>query len=427
MRIFLTGATGFIGGHVLHALLAAGHTVTCLARGTGATRLRHAGYPGVAVAEAPFQAATDWPALVAGHDAVVNCVGIIRETAGGSFEEIHTHAPVALFEAAAAVGVRKVVQVSALGADEGATTAYHLSKRDADRRLMELGVPYVVLRPSLVYGPGDHSMTFFQSLAALPVTPVPGDGQSQLQPLHVEDLARAVVQAVQREDLRNLTLDLGGADTLSFDALLDTLARRLGKRRALKLHVPLPMMRLAATMTDALGGHGPISSDELSMLQRGNHGDNGPFIQAFGFAPVGLETGLARTPLSQADRWAALLTLLRVPLRFSVAFIWIATGIVSAFLHSTENSLTLLARTGLTGNLALAALYGICLFEIVLGLATAVGWRVRLLGTVQVALMLFFMAVLTVTQPDLWTDPFGPLTKNIPLLGATLAMMALEE
>jgi hypothetical protein len=268
-------------------------------------------------------------------------------------------------------------------------------------------------------------MTFFQSLAALPVTPVPDDGESLLQPLHVEDLARAVTLAVQREDLRDLTVDVGGTDTLSFNVLLDTLARRLGKRQALKLHVPLPIMRLAAGVTDALGGRGPISGDELSMLQRGNRGENGPFIAAFGFAPVGLEAGLARTPLTQSDRWAASLTLLRVPLRLSVAFIWIATGIVSAFLH--ENSLILLAKTGLTGGLAQAALYGICLFEIALGLATAAGWRVRLLGTVQIGLMLFFMAVLTVTQPELWTDPFGPLTKNIPLLGATLAMMALEE
>src|SRR5262249_19574652 len=198
--------------------------------------------------------------------AVINAVGIIRETRTARFDDVHTHAPVALFEAAARGGIRKVVQISALGADEQARSRYHLSKRGADRRLAELGVPYVVLRPSFVYGPRDHSMTFFQSLAALPLTPVPGDGQYRVQPVHIEDLVPAVVLAVERDDLKDLTVDVGGAASVTFDELLDELAQRLSKPRARKLHVPWWLMRLGAAVTDALGGRGPITSDELGML-----------------------------------------------------------------------------------------------------------------------------------------------------------------
>src|SRR5262249_56179314 len=113
-----------------------------------------------------------WLDRVAGHDAVLNAVGIIRERPGSTFDAVHTDAPIALFDAAARIGIRMVVQISAMGADERAVTRFHRSKRAADRHLARLGVPYLVLRPSFVYGPGDHSMNFFARLARLPITPV---------------------------------------------------------------------------------------------------------------------------------------------------------------------------------------------------------------------------------------------------------------
>jgi len=309
MKVFLTGATGFIGGHALRALAARGHEVTCLVRprpvrnGTaqGAARvpaLTNLG--GVRVVEGQWTAPEAWLRHVVGRDAVLNAVGIIRETRGASFDAMHTAAPVALFEEAARVGARKIVQVSAMGADEGAASRYHRSKRAADQRLAALGVPFVALRPSVVYGPGDHSMTFFSRLAALPLTPVPGDGRYLLQPLHVDDLVRALVLATERDSLSSLILDVGGGQALSFDDLLTVLARRPrpgGRARdARLLHVPWSLMRLVAATTDLLGGHGPITGEELGMLRRGNAGDNGPFIEQFGFTPRPFVQGVDGRP-----------------------------------------------------------------------------------------------------------------------------------
>jgi nucleoside-diphosphate-sugar epimerase len=426
MRVFLTGATGFIGGHILRALAERGHQVTCLARSQGAGQIDAQSWPHVRTVVGEFTQPESWLDQIPGHDVVINAVGIIRETPGASFEAVHTRAPIALFEAAKRAGVRKIVQISAMGADEGAQSRYHLSKRAADQSLATLGVPYVVLRPSIVYGPQDHSMTFFLSLAALPITAVPGDGQFQVQPVHVDDVVRAVVLAVERDDLKDLTADVGGREPITFDALLDVLARRLGKRQARKFHVPVGIMRAAAAVTDALGGRGPITGEELGMLRRGNVGDNRPFIEQFGFEPIPYAAGIARKPLTEADRWHARLTHVRLPLRWSVAFIWLITGFISIFV-STERGFDLLAQVGITGALANLALYGTASLEIALGLATAAGWRVRLMGCVQILLMCGFMAILTARMPTLWLDPFGPLTKNIPLIGATLAMMALEE
>jgi uncharacterized protein YbjT (DUF2867 family) len=428
MRIFLTGGTGFIGGHLLRALSARGHLVTCLARGEGARRLEAMALPGVRVVRGEFTDPGPWSAELMGQQAVMNTVGILREKKPGEFAVVHTEAPIALFEAAARAGVGKIVQLSALGADEGARSQFHQSKRAADARLAELGVPYVVLRPSFVYGPGEYSMTNFLSLAALPITPVPGDGQFRAQPVHVEDVARALVLAVEREDLQELTIDMGSRATLTFDAMLDILARWLGRRGgARKLHIPWGVMHLVAAATDRMGGRGPVTREEVGMLRRGSTADVHAFVEQFGFEPVSFEVGIARRRHSEATLWHARLKPLRVPLRLSVAFIWIASGIVSAFLYPESESRALLERVGITGAPATAALYATSLFEIALGLATAAGWRIRLLGTIQLALILAFTALLTAGMPELWLHPFGPLTKNVPLIGATLVMMGLEE
>ena len=292
MRIFLTGATGFIGGHALRLLLARGHNVTCLVRpGNNAASLP--AHPALRLVHGEWTAPTTWLAHVPGHGAVVNAVGIIRETPRASFAAVHTAAPLALFVAATRAGVGRIVQVSALGADEGAASRYHRSKRAADRGLVALGVPHIVLRPSLVYGPGDHSMAFFARLAALPLTPVPGDGHYRVQPIHVADLARAIALAVEAPTPLAATLDAGGGEALTFDQLLDTLARRRGKSAARKVHLPWPLMRLVARATDLLG-RGPITSEELGMLRRGNHADIAPFVAAFGFTPMTFREGIGQ-------------------------------------------------------------------------------------------------------------------------------------
>jgi uncharacterized protein YbjT (DUF2867 family) len=426
MRIFLTGATGFIGGHLLRSLAKRGHSVTCLARGYGRQQPETLALPGVTVVEGEFTVPASYVGFVAGHDAVVNTVGIIRETAGNTFDVVHTQAPMALFDAAAAAHVTKVVQISAMGADEKAWSRYHLSKQAADRHLAGLGVAFLILRPSVVYGPQDHSMTLFEALAALPVTPVPGDGQYRLQPVHIDDLVRAVVLAIERDDLRDIIADVGGGEPITFDELLDVLARRLGKRRACKLHVPWGAMAATAAVTDALGGRGPISGDELSMLRRGNFTTDHTFVERFGFAPVPFAVGIARKPLTEADHWHARLMFLRVPLRWSIAFIWLATGLISMFV-SADEGYSLLRQVGITGALASLALYGTASLEVGLGLATLVGWRVRWLGVVQLVLIIGFTIILTAGIPALWWHPFGPLSKNVPLMVATLVMMALEE
>lgn len=294
MNIFLSGASGFIGGHILSALSAQGERVTCLLRPASAARSHIERLPGVRMVEGEWTEPANWLRELAGHQALVNAVGIIRETRGASFAQIHTITPITLFDAAVRVGVSRIVQISALGADEGATSPFHLSKRAADQFLLHLSTSSVILRPSLVYGPADHSMAFFSRLARLPLTPVPGDGCYRVQPLYVRDLARAVLIALQSPDFPTGPVDLGGGEVLTFNAMLDLLARQQGNRRgARKVHIPWKAISLLALATELAGGHGPITRDELSMLRRENFTrQQARFSELFGFEPLPFRQGL---------------------------------------------------------------------------------------------------------------------------------------
>lgn len=431
MKIFLAGATGFIGGRLLRAFVEQGWEVVCLARpGRSTVRLEALALPQVSVLRAELHQTAVWSADVAGCDAVVNAVGIIRERRRGEFDDVHRRFPIALFEAAAALPAaprRKCVQISAMGADAGAETAYHLTKRAADERLQELdSLDRLILRPSIVYGPGDQSMTFFQSLAALPIVLLPGDGRSRLQPIHVDDVVKAVVQFLSGELAAPPAgpIDAGGEGAVTFRDLLAKLARRMGGLPPWMLPTPAFVMDAVAAATD-LVGHGPISRDELSMLRRGNTGPLEDFQKTFGWTPVPIDVGLARTALSPADRLAARIGPLKIFLRLSIASVWWMTGVICAT-YAFSTSVAFLGRVGLAGPLAAGVLYATCLLELALGTAVAFGWQARRVCILQMAMIEFFSVVLSFVAPELWLDPFGGLTKNIPLITAIYILWAWE-
>ena len=168
MRILLTGASGFIGRHLLHALLAEGHDVVCAVRHPDGLP----SHPRLSVIHADFANDTGkstWLARLSGVEAVVNTVGIFRERGTQTFANLHTLSPCALFAACAeSDDVHMVVQLSALGADEGADTAYHLSKKAADDYLATLPLRGVIVQPSLVYGADGASARVFKAMASLP-------------------------------------------------------------------------------------------------------------------------------------------------------------------------------------------------------------------------------------------------------------------
>lgn len=424
MKILLTGATGFIGGHILQALINAGHAVTACVHRPQSIIL-----PKVHVVKVDFEQdchVSYWLPRVQGIDIVINCVGIIRETRHQSFDALQRATPIALFQACTKANVKKVIQLSALGADDTAFSRYHLSKKAADDFLAPLAIDWLILQPSIVYGPDAKSMDFFKALAALPFMPVVDGGHQQIQPVHINDLVKAIMRSLEPDAPMRLYLPVVGPQALSFRELLSQLNAWLGLPPPHFWSMPFSSARIIGPLLGALENW-PITSETLKMLRSGNVSDVTPFATYIGTQPQSLEETLQATPAQSADFQQARLYFLLPALRWALALLWIMTGFVSAFLYPSMASYALLEKIAITGIMAPIALYGAAVLDFSLGIALLMRYQLKRVATVQMMLMVLYSILITFGLPELWAHPFGPVTKNIPLVVATLILIAVER
>lgn len=421
MRVLLTGASGFIGRAVAHALRQRGHAVVRASRGAAAS---------ADVVQADFAdvpARTWWAARLAGIDAVVNAVGILREQRGQRFQALHTDAPVELFHACAAAGVGTVVQVSALGADDSARSAYHRSKKAADDVLRTLPLRAAIVQPSLVYGPGGSSTALFDKLAMAPVLPFPAGGRMHVQPVHLDDVVAGIVRLVESPPERVATVAFAGPRPMELRAYLRELRQALGESsRQWVVPVPAPLFRAAA----AVAGHVPgsmLDRDTADMLLAGNATPDNALPALLGHAPRAPREFMEPAAREAARRAAALDLWLPV-LRVALALLWVWTAAVSFGLYPVQDSHALLARVGLHGAAATVALYGAALLDLALGLLTlaAPARRRRPVWLAQLALVGGYTVLVTLFLPEYWLHPYGPVSKNLPILALLALLWALE-
>lgn len=426
MRILITGAQGFIGSHLLRSLHADGHQILACVR-----RLppEHQAMTGVRYIEVNFRRnhkSQDWLAHLQGVDVVINAIGIIRESGGNTFEDLHSKTPRDLFSACEQAGVGRVVQISALGTERDALSSYHRSKWVADEYLMTTNLCWGIFMPSIVYGPGAKSMDLFKGMAALPFIPLLGRGEQPIQPIHVDDLVAVIKKWLLDEQASRLRMEVPGPVPITMRELYGKLRQWLGYSRARFVAVPYPLALLAARVS-AMMSHMPVSAETLAMLQRGSIGDVKPLQDSFGITPRSLTQSLRESPACLADRWQAGLYFLRPLLRVSIALLWIFTGIVSAFFFPVEKSYALLAALGVQGVALPLLLYGAAALDLALGVATLFRWRIVQVGALQIAVMIFYTLLISVYLGEQWLEPFGPISKNLPIIAATLIMMVLER
>ncbi|MFO0775629.1 MAG: NAD(P)H-binding protein [Nitrospiraceae bacterium] len=425
MRVLVTGAHGFLGTHLVQALHGVGHDVLCCGRNAEALRKK---FPSCSILSADFSSATpyDWDAALRGVSVVINAVGIIQESGSQTFEAVHHRAPTALFQAAERVGVRRIIHISALGADADAVTPYHRTKQAGDDALRALKLDWVILQPSLVYGAGGRSHTFFSALAALPVLVVPGRGDQPIQPVHVEDLTAGIVRLVDLQAPSRMTIPVVGPEPVTYRHFLAGIRAWLGLRPSTTLSMPMVCMRVVSRVGDVCKSPF-VNSGTLSMLCRGNVADPSAFSTATGIRPRTLAEGLPPHGADYGTFAAACLYFLLPALRGSLVAVWIGSGLVSLFAFPIETSEGWLRQVGIPEALTRPTLVVASALDITLGLALGVRWRVGLVLAVQFALTLGFTVVLTLSMPEWWAHPFGPLLKNLPLLAATWLLWALER
>jgi NADH dehydrogenase len=269
MTVLVTGGTGFVGPHVVHALRARELPVRALVRDPH--RASRLAAWGVELAQGDVTEPASLRTAMQGVEAVVHLVAIIKGSPA-DFERVMEQGTRNVVAAAKEAGVRRFVLASALGLDERSRDAvrYYRAKWEMERATKESGLEYVILRPSFVFArSGGVLPTFVRLVRFAPVTPIIGPGTQRLQPIWIEDVAAYYASAIDHGGAANGTFEVGGPDAPTWNEFWERLKRVLGKRRP-SLHVPFGVMRVQAALTEKLPG-APVTRDQLTMLELGDN------------------------------------------------------------------------------------------------------------------------------------------------------------
>ena len=288
MKIFLTGATGFVGRNMLRRLLAEGHSVRALVRDPQKAKTLAQNGAELVAGDVIEGAGLDQG--LQGCDAVIHLVGIIVEKGSNTFERVHHLGTLNVVEAAKRTGVKRLVQMSALGVRADGVAPYQTTKWKGEEEVRRSGIPFCILRPSLIFGEGDGFVTqMMETMRSAPLfRPVPGSGKPKFRPISIDDVTECFVSALTAGAATNQTVELGGADELTLNEVLAEIARCAGVRKP-AVHIPLPFMFAGAAVMQMLLKNPPVTVDQLRMLREGSTCDIGPMKRIFGVDPRGFK------------------------------------------------------------------------------------------------------------------------------------------
>lgn len=284
--ILVLGGSGFIGRHLVASLTDVGYRITVLTRRRAASRHLIL-LPTVDVVEGdPYHPAT-LRRLAVPATAVVNLVGVLNERAGATFARAHVELPRLIVEACQAAGVRRLLHMSALGADAlGGPSRYARSKGEGERIVAESGLDYTIFRPSIVFGREDRFLNMFARLArAFPLLPLAAS-EARFQPIYVRDVAQCMVSALDEDLTIGQRYNLCGPKAYTLRELVRYAAEVSGHSRPI-IGLGPAMSKLQALALELLPG-GLMSRDNLASMSRDNVCD-GPFPSIFQLEPTALE------------------------------------------------------------------------------------------------------------------------------------------
>ena len=287
MKVLVTGGTGFVGTHLVNALLRRGHAVGILARDPESTRNRY---------NRPVQAAqgdvldpASLSAACKGREAVVHLVGIIHEKGRQTFDRMHREAVENVLAAARGAGVRRFLHMSAMGSAEEAPSAYGRTKAAGEIAVRASGLDWTIFRPSIIFGPGDGFVSLLATIVRLnPVfIPVIGPGTTQFMPVSVYDIARVFADALEKPETAGKTFEVGGPEIFALNDIYREIAAAVGKPGKPLFHFPIWYGRLLAAGFEWAARRGilpdpPLTRDQLLSLTRDSVADVSATELAFG-------------------------------------------------------------------------------------------------------------------------------------------------
>jgi uncharacterized protein YbjT (DUF2867 family) len=266
--ILVTGAAGFIGARVVHELRARDRDVRALVHSP--TRAGSLANWDVALVTGDVTDPASLRSAAEGCEAIVHLVSILTGK-DSDFERVMVQGTRNLVDAARAAGTKRLVLMSAIGVDGPGVRGipYYDAKRQMELAVRDSGLEFVILRPSFVFGDGGALATFLRLARRSPVTPIVGDGTQRIQPVWVDDVARAVAESLDNAAAAGRVLELGGPEVVTWNDFWARL-KRVARVRRPTVHVPFSVMRLQARLLEKLPNP-PITRDQLRMLQAGDN------------------------------------------------------------------------------------------------------------------------------------------------------------
>jgi uncharacterized protein YbjT (DUF2867 family) len=428
MRVLVTGAYGFIGSHVVARLAADGFAVVGAGRDVASARRRRPDIEWIAADLARMQHAEDWLPHLNGVGAVVNCAGILQDSPRDSTLAAHVQGPAALFAACERAGVRRVIQISAIGVGADLDTEFARTKFAADEDLTRRDLDWVVLRPSLVVGRGAYGGTaLLRALAAVPFAVPLAQPDALVQPVQIDELAATVAFFLKPDAPARRVLEIAGPERLTLAEVIALYRRWLGLKPAPVVRVPGWLAAGAFRLGDAaslLGWRPPMRTTSLRQLARGVVGDPSEWTRLTGIAPRPLEAVLASQPAGAQERWFARLYFLKPLVIGGLALFWIASGLIA--LGPARGETLAIARDAF-GAWAFPVAMAASLLDIVIG--AAIAWRHTARAGLHAAwiVSLGHLAGATLYLPRLWLDPLGAIVKVLPILVLTWVALAILD
>ncbi|MGR3886859.1 SDR family oxidoreductase [Pseudomonas sp. 1152_12] len=413
MNVLLVGATGFVGRHLLRDLQLAGHCVIATSRTP--PRLN---WPGL-----------EWRSLDLGRlavepehfsfpesvDVLINAAGLLSVDAA-ELSRVQDQGARVLFDLAAQRGVR-VLQISALGASAHSDLAFLASKGLADDYLLGLGIRCVVLRPSLVVGAGGTSSAWLAGLSPWPLIPLL-DLKAQVQPVHIDDVAGAVLALLRQWPAESMVLPLVGPEPMRLSRVIDHLRAAQGWKAG--RYVQAPLLRLGGWLGDRLGWRA-LNRQSIALAQQDNVADPEVLASVCGYSAAPLASRLHDWPNAAISSQRTL----RPVMLAVMVLIWLGTAAVCLG-PGYGWGLRIMAEAGVHGTWATLAVIGGSVCDALLGLGLLVTrWRRQAL-ILQLLLMAGYTVFISLVLPHYWFDPYAGVAKNLVLMVATVWLLWTE-
>ncbi|CDZ33443.1 NAD-dependent epimerase/dehydratase [Neorhizobium galegae bv. officinalis] len=424
MKILILGATGFIGSAILQRLAADGHRITGLGRDPDRARLKWPAGEWIKADLAQLTAAA-WRPLIEDQDVVVNCAGALQDGLSDDLAATQEKAMLSLYEAARALGGRRIVQISARTDGAAANLPFLATKRRADEALRTSGLPFVILRPALVIGRNAHGGTaLLRALASFP-GPLPlNHAESPVETVSLDDVATAVALAVEGSIPAGSDLDLAADKTLTLSDLVGLHRTWLGLPAATVIALPAAIAKpvtWAADIAGRLGWRSPLRSTAMTVMSEG--------VRSLRPKPPGLvlanaaET-LAAHPSGVQDLWFARLYLLKPAIILTLSLFWLLSGLIPLI---DVRAAAAQFPPIVPGSFAMAITVATCLLDILLGSAVLVRPHARKAMLGMILTSLAYLAGGTLLEPQLWLDPLGVFVKVLPSIALTLVSLAILD